>query len=209
MGAFYNSICTPGNRHREVKTALTRWLAGRGFRESRQAMLFDLDGEAERSAFVLWNEHWTFVLYSKYEEERRFIRELQNELSPLLYIWVQDSDVWGYDVFDATGFAGSFNSNPRTFQSFPDDPIDSGQRPAADPDRVSEWLQRPGQGADLRQIQRQRSLFKEDACLELYRFMGAPEAMLSYDDLERGGALMELAGWSCEQLLFFHPFFFY
>ena len=106
MGAFYNSICLPGDAHRQVRESLLRWLGGRGFELSDQPVLFDLDMATERCAFVVWNPRWTLLFFSNYDEERRLIRELQTWSASLLYIWVQDSDVWGYDSFDATGFAG-------------------------------------------------------------------------------------------------------
>ncbi|MEE8524938.1 MAG: hypothetical protein V3T72_13470, partial [Thermoanaerobaculia bacterium] len=69
MSVFYNSFCLTGDRREEVRSSLRRWLHGRGFELSDQPMLFDLDGEAERCAFVLWNERWTILVFSKYEEE--------------------------------------------------------------------------------------------------------------------------------------------
>ena len=103
MGVFYNSICIPGDRRDEVRRSLARWLHGRGFELSSQPMLFDLDGEAERSAFVIWNDRWTVLAFSKYEEERRLMRQPQTWASPILYLWVQDNDVWGYDAVESDG----------------------------------------------------------------------------------------------------------
>jgi len=202
MGAFYNSICIPGKHPREVRESLSRWLHARGFELSAQPMLFDLDGEAERSAFVLWNDRWTVVVFSKYEEERRLIRELQSWAAPILYVWVQDSDVWGYDVFDRDGYAGSFNSDPRSYVSFGDDP-GGVERPEVAAEELCELIDRGEEAAELRRIHRQRAVFKEDVCLEFCRWLGAEGAFLGYDELERG--TFELAdGWRCEQLLFFH-----
>ena len=200
MGVFYNSICIPGDRRDEVRRSLERWLRGRGFELSAQPMLFDLDGEAERNAFVIWNDRWTVLAFSKYEEERRLIRELQTWASPILYLWVQDSDVWGYDLFDAAGFTGSWSSDPRSFRSFADD---EAERPMADPEEVCRQLELPGRAPELRRILRRKALFKEDACRELCRLIGAEAAAVSYDDLERGTAEAS-AGWRSEQLLYFH-----
>lgn len=199
MGVFYNSICVSGDRREEVQGSLRRWLHGRGFELSDQPMLFDLDGEAERSAFVIWNELWTILVFSKYEEERRLIRELQSWAPAILYLWVQDSDVWGYDVFDGRGFAGSFNSDPRSYRSFYDDESD---RPVADPADVCRRLELSIPPPALTLAQRRKAIFKEDACLELCRLIGAEAAAASYDDLERG--TVDLTGWHSQQLLFFH-----
>ncbi len=202
MGVFYNSICIRGDRRDEVRRSLHRWLRGRGFELSAQPMLFDLDGEAERSAFIIWNRRWTILAFSKYEEERRLIRELQSWASPVLYLWVQDSDVWGYDLFDTGGFVGSFNSDPRSYRSFADEP-DPEARPAADPQEVCRLLGLPGREAELSRIQRRRTFFQEDACDELCRLIGTEAAAVSYDDLERGAA-EGFAGWRCEQRIYFH-----
>ena len=200
MGAFYNSICVPGNARQQVRESLLRWLSVKGFELSRKPMLFDLDGESERCAFLVSNERWTLLFFSKYEEERRLIRELQNWADVLLYLWVQDSDVWGYDLFDPNGFAGTFNSDPRSYRSFADDDLNGG-RPPADPEDVCRRLGLDGHAADLHRIHRHRSSFKEDACWELCRLIGAEPALTSYDDLERG-AIESLDGWRIEQLPF-------
>lgn len=204
MGVFYNSICIPGERRDAVRRSLERWLYGRGFELSAQRMLFDLDGEAERSSFLIWNRRWTILVFSKHEEERRLIRELQTWASPILYLWVQDSDVWGYDLFDAAGIVGSFNSDPRSYRSFAGSPFpgENRERPAADPDEVCRRLGLPGRGPELRRAQHRRALFKEDLCAEICRLLGAEAAAVSYDDLERATAAC-VPGWSSEQLLFF------
>ncbi|MCP3962828.1 MAG: hypothetical protein GY719_33740 [bacterium] len=201
MGAFYNSICIPGDRDQEVRDSLQRWLGGRGFELSDQPVLFDLDGETERCAFLIWNERWTVLVFSKYEEERRLIRELQTWGGPLLYLWVQDSDVWGYDLFGEAGFVASFNSDPRSYVSFPGE--DAAPRPAADAREVCRRLGFEGRAAELLRIHRHRAAFKEDSCLEMCRLIDAEPALASYDDLERG-AFEDLEGWRVEQLHFVH-----
>lgn len=199
MGAFYNTVCIPGDEHPQVRCALERWLCARGFELTAETVLFDLDGETERCAFLVWNERWTLLFFSKYEEERRLIRELRTA-APLLYVWVQDSDVWGYDLFDENGFAGSFSSDPKTYRSFDED---RGERPDADPDDLCRRLGLGDRGAELRRIQRLRPVFKEDACFELCRLIGAEPALTGYDDLESGD-LTPPEGWNVEQLFFVH-----
>ena len=140
MGAFFNSICLPETQPEEVRHALERWLLGRGFRRSQEEVLFDLDGESERSAFLVWNSRWTILYFSHWNEERRLIRELQLKQSPLLYLWVYDGDVWGFDVFDQDGFAGTFSSDPRDHQSFDGEVLPLEPRPAAEPAQVCELL---------------------------------------------------------------------
>jgi len=202
MGAFYNSICIPGNEHRQVRESLRRWLSLRGFTLSDQPLYFDLDGESDRCAFLLWNERWTLLFFSKYDEERRLIRELQSWNDTLLYIWVQDSDIWGYDLFDDRGFAGSFNSDPRSYLSFADDTF-PGDRPAADPEEVCRRLGLDDKARELQRIHKLRPIFQEDACQELCDLIEAAPAMTRYDDLERGVS-DRFEGWQIEQLLFVH-----
>jgi hypothetical protein len=199
MGAFYNSICLPGDERQGVRESLERWLSLRGFERVHDSVLFDLDGETERSAFLLWNENWTVLVFSKYEEERRLIRDLQGWKNPVLYVWVQDSDVWGYDLFDRRGFSGSFVSDAGAYQSFPDHEIGSEGRPWARPAEVCERLGKPGQEKILRKIEKKSAAFEEEVCAEFCRLFGVDGAMASYDDLERG-AVGALAGWECEHL---------
>ncbi len=201
MGAFYNSICVPGNCRESVRDSLIRWLYARGFVLREEPILFDLDGENERSTFLVSNDRWTILFFSHHEEERRLIRELQVQCAPLVYVWVYDSDVWGYDLFDEQGFAASFNSDPRTHQSFPDEAFGSAARPRADPDAVCRLLKQSVDAAQLRRIERRKSAFKEEICRRFCRLIGVEAAVSSYDDLE-SGAVAGLEGWQSEQLLF-------
>ncbi len=206
MGVFYNSICLPGDERRRARESLLRWLGGRGFELSDQSVLFDLDGDSERCAFLVWNPQWTLIFFSNYDEERRLIRELQTWSDSLLYVWVQDSDVWGYDVFDSDGFAGSFNSDPRTYRSFDDEGSigdAAAVRPEVDVQGVCRRFGIDGGGAQLRAIHRRRAIFEEDVCRDLCRLIGAEPAVTSYDDLERG-AFRPFADWQVERMLFVH-----
>lgn len=201
MGAFYNSICLPGDQHGRVSESIERWLVLRGFEKLDEAMLFDLDGETERCAFVLWNDRWTVVVFSKYEEERRLLREFQTWSSELLYVWVQDSEVWGYDLLDRGGFVGSFSSDADYYQSFSDEGMGPSERPEADASEVCRRLQKPDLEAALRRLHRRSARFEEEICADFCRLIGADAAMVSYDDLERG-TVRDLDGWQCRSLFF-------
>lgn len=203
MGVFYNSICIPGTRLEETRSALARWLSGRGFQPTDEPILFDLDAESERSAFLVFNERWTLVFFSHWEEERRLIREFQNGLAPLLYLWVYDSDVWGWDLFDSFGFAGSFSSDAREHRSFADQGDEP--RPPGDPAKLCARLGLdPALAPEIRRIEKRQASFKEDVCLELCQLLGAPPALSSYDELESGKAESLHEGWQHEQVLYFH-----
>lgn len=202
MGVFYNSICIPGQRPEETKASLARWLSGRGFQPTDEPILFDLDAETERSAFLVWNERWTLIFFSHWEEERRLIRELQNGLAPLLYLWVYDSDVWGWDVFDSFGFAGSFSSDGKAHASFAEQTDEP--RVPGEPAKLCERLGLdPALAAEIRKLERRQASFKEDLAREMCGLIGAPPALSSYDELESGMADQH-EGWSNEQVLYFH-----
>lgn len=201
MGAFYNSICVPGNRREIVRQALVRWLAAKGYEPREGPALFDLDGDHERSVFLVANDRWTVLFYSHYEEERRLIHELQGELAPILYVWVYDGDVWGYDLFDERGFAGSFNSDPRAHESFGGEAADARPRPRGAAESLCRLLELPVEPGELHRIERLRSPFKEEICRELCRVLGVEVAASSYDDLENG-AFRTREDWRVEQLLF-------
>ena len=206
LGAFYNSICVPGAERQRVTDSLERWLGSRGFERSDRPVLFDLEGDNERCAFLISSALWTLVIFSNYDEERRLIRELQTWSSSVLYVWVQDSDVWGYDVFDADDFAGSFNSDPRSYCSFDNDGgggAQGGERPEIDVEAFCRRFGLDGAGDELRAIHRKKAIFKEDVCREFCRLIDAAPALTSYDDLERGGARPS-DEWQVERLLFVH-----
>ncbi len=202
MGAFYNSICLPGCQLEAVHRSLARWLPARGFERSDEPALFDLDGDNERSVFVLSNERWTVLFFSHFDEELRLIHELLVNSSPLLYVWVQDSDVWGYDLFDGQGFAGSFNCNPRSYSSFAEQALAPLHRPPADPATLCQKLGLPRElAAEIIRLHHRRAAFKEDICREFCHCLGVDAAVASYDDLECGNHQL-LAGWQLEHLLF-------
>lgn len=201
MGAFYSSVCLLGARRDEVRGALDRWLGGRGFVRIDRPPLFDLDAASERSAFILSLERWTVVLFSDYDEERRLIRELESVPTPLLYLWVYDSAVWGYDLFDADGYAGSFSSDPDEHISFSSEEAGTAMRPWANPAVVMRMFGERVDPAALLDSLKRRASFKEDVARAFCAAIGAPGALASYDELE-AGTYDASAGAAVEQLLY-------
>ncbi len=201
MGAFYNSICLAGPRRDDVASTLERWLVARGFERSSERVLFDLDADQERSAFLLSHRQWTVLLYSEFEEERRLIHELRAIPAPLLYLWVFDSSSWGYDLFEDGLFLGSYSSDPKDHESFDDIPVGSPRRPWASPVTLANALRVPERVDALAAVHSQNAVFKEDVCRALCVELGVEAAMFTYDDLDREDRSVP-DGWTVEQVLF-------
>lgn len=201
MGVFYNSVCALGSGCAEVERLLDRWMAARGFERSSRPDLFDLDGTHERSAFLVSNSEWVLVFFSHYDEEWRLIHELGALATPLLYVWVYDSEVWGYDLLVERRFAGTFNSEPSVHQTFADRPQDGDQRPVARAEVVAQALGKTGLREALRRLEKRRRPYPEDICREFCRLIEAEPAASSFDEFECGVAQL-LDGWQTRQLLF-------
>lgn len=204
MGAFYNSICLPGEHQVAVRSALDQWLGTRGFVRSDRPPLFDLDAGFERSAFIVRLARWTVVLFSNEGEEHRLIRALATVDPALMYLWVYDSTEWGFDLFESGDFAGSFSSDPAERMSFGDQPAGSESRPWADASALSATIGHPVDTHSLRTILNQRPVFKESVAREFCALIGAEGALASYDELEASafGAENGQSGPKVEQLLY-------
>jgi hypothetical protein len=204
MGAFYNSICIPGRQVEGVRAALDRWLGGRGYSLTNEPILFDLDAESERSAFLVWSDRWTLVFFSHWEEERRLIRELQPGQSPLLYLWVYDSDVWGWDLFGEHGFLGSYSSSPREHTSF-GEADEREPRPPGDAATLCQALGLdPVLAPEIQRLEKRQATFKEEIGRALCALLDAEPALSSYDALESGSAENLGEDWQWQQILYFH-----
>jgi len=98
-----------------LKPLLIQWLETKGYRLAAKRPLIEIDDETQRGAFVYWNKRWTILLFSEYGEFERLGYELAKLKRPILFLWLHDSDLWGYQVeFDRHTIA-SFNSNPTYF----------------------------------------------------------------------------------------------
>jgi|GEM_PF-5726486 len=186
MGAFYSSICLPGDRRQEVELALGRWLGSRGFERIDRPALFDLDAASERAAFVLSLADWTVVLFSDFDEERRLIHELQQVPSPTVYLWVYDSTTWGFDLFVDGDYAGTYSSDPRDHVSFAHEPPGTAGRPWAEPLPVCRHLGLAERADGVATLMHRRTPFKEEIARAFCEQIGAAGALASYDELEAG-----------------------
>lgn len=186
MGAFYSSICLPGDQRDETQAAIDRWLRTRGFVPVDRPPLFDLDASFERAAFVLTLDDYTVVLFSDFDEERRLIHEMSDLSVPLVYLWVYDSTTWGYDLFVEGAYTGSFTSDPRECLSFTEDSPGTPERPWALPTKVAGTLGVPESEAEIASLMTRRAVFKEEVAREFADSIGANGALASYDELEAG-----------------------
>ena len=115
MGTFFRSIAARTAAAESIKALVMRWLSAKGFEASDATPLFALD-DSERGVFLFSNSKWVVVLYSQMEAEGERLRhELTKLQVPLLEVWVHDSDIWGYDLYDDENLVVSFNSNPNYF----------------------------------------------------------------------------------------------
>ena len=184
MGAFYSSICLPGDQRDEAQAAIDRWLRSRGFVPVDRPPLFDLDASFERAAFVLTLDDYTVVLFSDFDEERRLLHEMSDLPVPLVYLWVYDSTAWGYDLFVEGSYAGSFTSDPREYLSFSEDTLGSHERPVALPATVAATLGVAGSESEIASLMTRRAVFKEEVARAFADSIGANGALASYDELE-------------------------
>jgi hypothetical protein len=176
MGAFYRSFSIPGDIHEVVDQTIKKWLSRKGFEETDKPGVFDRCGEGERAYFLCWNEHWTIVLYSHFEEDERLLFELNNNKDPILHLWVHDSDLWGYELHLNHRPLTAFNSNPEYFgsQDQPEAPNDIGL--------LIEKCSIQGVGvSEIKNLQKKRGVFKERICEEFAMAIGAGPAASQYD----------------------------
>jgi hypothetical protein len=183
MGAFYRSYSVPGDVHEVVDQKVTTWLSRKGFSEIEDHSVIDFERESERAFYLFWNDRWTIILYSHFEEDERLLFELNLLPLPILHLWVLDSDVWGYELYLQRKPLAAFNSHSQYFESdeFADVPNDI-------PTLLAKCALENLAIDDIAVIQKKKSLFKERICEEFADIIDARPAAAQYDYLSEFNA---------------------
>ncbi|HEX6865185.1 MAG TPA: hypothetical protein VF414_20310, partial [Thermoanaerobaculia bacterium] len=174
MGGFYHSLSVPRSVCSQVESLVSSWLFARGFERAEDGVL-DLDREAERGCLILWGDGWTTVLYSHFEEEDRLRLELEKLELPLLHVWLHDSDLWGYELYEEGDVVSAFHSNPRYF---------GGEIEAEGPNDTARiaraWFGDETRAGELLSLQKKKGIFMDPVCERFARWLGAPPAASQY-----------------------------
>lgn len=180
MGGFYHSLSVPRSVHQQVESLVSSWLLARGFERAEDGVL-DLDREAERGCLLFWGDRWTTILYSHFEEEERLKLELGKLEIPLLHVWLHDSDLWGYELYEDGDVVSAFNSNPRYF---------GGEMPTEGPNdalRLARaWFGDESRARELLSLQKKKGIFMDPVCDRFASWLGAPPAASQYEYVMAG-----------------------
>ena len=174
MGGFFTSYNIPGGAHEAVDQKIKEWLSRKGFQEPPDPVLDHIQ-EGERAYYLFWNDRWTIVLFSHFEEEERLLFELSSAGRPVLHLWLHDSDLWGYELYLKNRPLAAFNSNPKYFGA--------DEAPAAPNDIRLLMEQCSIRGLSVSRIedlQKKRGLFKENACEAFAKAIGIGPAASQY-----------------------------
>jgi hypothetical protein len=201
MGTWTRNFLIPKVDARAVRDVVVRWLERKGFDQKASWRLFADESEEERAAFVVWNAEWCVLVYQKaFDEGDRLLQEL-DDFPVVLEVLVADSDVWTYELIEDGELTAAFNSNPHYFggneQKLPRN---------GDPERLCKTLGMQGREAEVRRVQRRRSLFSDVPCQMFCRLIGASAGALHFGDLQawNGSDLRprKAGGWTIEPLYF-------
>lgn len=190
MGAFYRSYSIPDDVHEVAEQKITTWLSRKGFSEIEGSSVLDDDMEGERGFYLFWNDRWTIILYSDFEEDERLLFELNLLQLPILHLWLLDSDVWGYELYMQRKPIAAFNSQPKYYGS--DDLSDV---PNDIPTLLAKCSLKDLAVTDIAAIQRKRGVFKDPICAEFASAIHAGPAAAQYAYVTEG--FPNSAGFSC------------
>jgi hypothetical protein len=183
VGTTLQSLVVRTSDYEQIKTRLVRWLSAKGFEPVTGPALFELDPDEERGLCLFSNESRVVVLYShQFQEGERLRFELTRPEWPLLQVWVYDSDIWGYRLFDDGVPTSDFCSNPRYFGHGAGEELPPGV--TDDPGLLCRALDLGPVEGTIAALQRQRALFKESVCRKFCQAIGAEPACHDYRDLD-------------------------
>lgn len=168
MGRHLHSFTVLGASRADVEAHIASWLRSKGFEPVEGTPLFESDPSFERTVLSFGDEQNATVAYSELVEEDRLLFELKKLGRPVLELWLHDSDVWGYELWEEDRIVSAFHSRPRYFG--PETP----PRGPNDVERLCATLGRPEQAAAVRSAQAKRSLFADDTVRDFARCLGLP-----------------------------------
>jgi hypothetical protein len=183
VGATLQSFVVRTSDYEEIKTRLLRWVSAKGFEPVTGPALFELDPDEERGLCLFSKGSRVVVLYSHvFQEGERLRFELTRPEWPLLKVWVYDSDVWGYRLFDDGVPTSDFCSNPRYFGHWGEEDLPPGV--TDDPELLCRALDLGPVEGTIAALQRKRAVFKEFVCRKFCQAIGAEPACHDYRDLD-------------------------
>lgn len=199
MGASFQNYCLRSASPDEVRGLVVQWLEMKGFEAVPEPPLFD--GDDVRSLVLFWNERWTTVLYSRFEELERLEFELSKLPHPLLKVWVYDSDLWGYELSREREVLAAFHSNPKYFGGREELPLPQN----GNPEVLCQVCDLPGLERKIADLQRARRIFSEELAVRFCTLIGATPAALPGDEItaqDLPPGVLEVGGFRMERLFF-------
>ena len=131
------------------------------------------------------------------------LRQLMEQPHPLLFVWLYDSDVWGYVLLRGGATIAEFVNDPAYFgggmEPFLEGPPHGDVRSGA-PAELCRVLDLPGREATIARLQSKRALFKETALHAFCDALGLAPAATSYRYLEHAEVDTDWTGWRVECL---------
>ena len=163
--------------------------------------LVEIDDETQRGVFIYWNKQWTILLYSEFGEFERLGYELAKLKRPILFVWMHDSDLWGYQIEQDRKLIASFNSSPTYFGRAEE----TGLPTNGDPDLLCQTFGLQGQEREIRKLQKSKSFFMEQVCEQFATMINARPAASCYEYVEQSHLepeSIQFDGFEMEHLFF-------
>lgn len=201
MGTWTRNFLVANANPAEVREKVVQWLERKGFDLKTQPSLMDSDEDDTRNTFIISNRLWTAVIYSEAFKEGDRLLKVLDGFPTVLEVWIADSDVWGYELYETGELTVSFNSNPGYFGREELKMPQNGDAP-----RLCRALGISGKVNLVRAAERRRSLFSDIPCEKFCHIIEAIPGTLHAADLEHWNqgriSAQEVEGWLIEPLLF-------
>ncbi len=210
MGADFSSFSIYGDVHQEVIQKLTDWHKTNGFESIDHSPELSPDHTENRGALIYYNDRWTIVLYSHFIDGYEAIAQLEKMQTPSLLLWMNDSSVWGYDIFLGGHKASSFNSDPGYLKDPGyDEKAPEEHEPAAPNDigavcRLLD-LEESQYGASIEELQERDEVFCDFQVQEFADLLQIPPAASDFYHEAPDPEEKEKEGFSIQYLFFQKP----